>query len=94
MKAVYLFKRKGYKKRCEDNNILIYDLVEKENNTILPDTILFRKGIESVSRIEFLTDNPDKYIHIGTFSFDFDSDMLIAINTQIKEIEEKLKNEF
>ena len=94
MKAVYLFKKKGYKKRCESKNSVIYDLVQKENNKILPDTILFSKGLDSVSRIEFLTDNPDKYILIGTFSFEFDSDMLIAINTQIKEIEEKLKNKF
>ena len=58
---------------------------------MLPDTILFSKGIKNVESVQFITDNPEKYISTGTFCFGLTNEMLQAINKQIEEIEEKLK---
>ncbi len=90
MRAIEIFKKNGYRQRCNNRNVMIYDLREKKKYSALPDTILFEKGIENVEKVEFITDNPKEYISTGTFCFNLTNVMLQAINKQIDEIEEKL----
>lgn len=89
MKAIDIFRKNGYRQRYNDRNTMIYDLIEKEKDSTLPDTILFSKGIKNVSKISFSTDNPEKYIHLGTYSCNITNEILQAISKQIQEIEEK-----
>lgn len=69
---------------------ILWYMIWKKKYNAMPDTILFSKGIEIVERVEFITDNPKEYITVGTFSFDLTNEILLAINKQIEEIEEKL----
>lgn len=91
MRAIEVFRKNGYKQRYNSNSVMIYDLREKEKDSVLPKTILFSKGIQTVYRVQFITDNPEEYISSGTFSFELTNEMLQAINKQIEEIEEKLR---
>ena len=88
MRAIEIFRKNGYRQRYNSNNVMIYDLKKKEKYSSLPDTILFSKGIKTVARIEFITDNPKEYISMGTFCFEFTNEIWQAINKQIEEIEE------
>ncbi len=90
MKAIEIFRKNGYRQRCNTRGVMIYDLKIKDKFSILPETILFSKGGDSVNAVEFLTDNPENYTHLGTTSFCLNSEMLQAINKQIEEIEAKL----
>lgn len=91
MRAIEIFRKNGYRQRYNSNNVMIYDLREKKEYSMLPDTILFSKGIKNVESVKFITDNPEEYISIGTFCFELTDEMLQAINKQIEEIEEKIK---
>lgn len=89
MRAIETFRKNGYRQRCNDSKVLIYDLRYKEKYNTLPDTILFSKGDKTVNHVEIITDTPEEYISTGTFSFELSNEMLKAINKQIEEIEEK-----
>lgn len=90
MRAIEIFRKNGYRQIYNSNNVMIYELRKKRKYSKLPDTILFSKGIDSVERIEFSTDNPEEYISTGTFCFNLTNEMLQAINKQIEEVEENL----
>lgn len=90
MKAIEIFKKQGYRQRYNDKNVIIYDLKVKARFNALPDTILFYKGDNNISEVEFATDNLEEYIHTGTFSFNINKEILQGINKQIEEIEGKL----
>ena len=91
MRAIEVFRKNGYKQRCNTRDVMIYDLKVKDRYATLPETILFSKCGKSVKEIQFLTDNPENYTSLGTTCFYLDSEMLQAINKQIEEIEEKLR---
>lgn len=90
MKAIEILKKQGYRQRYNDKNIIIYDLKVKARFNALPDTILFYKGDNNISEVEFATDNLEEYTHINTFSFNINKEILQGINKQIEEIEGKL----
>lgn len=88
MRAIEIFKKQGYKQRYSDERVIIYDLKVKARFNALPSTILFYKRNNTVSEVEFATDNLEEYTHIGTFSFNINKEILQGINKQIEEIEE------
>lgn len=87
MKSIELFRKIGYKRRYNNNSCVIYDLKQKSQHELLPDTILVHKNSKE---IEFVTDTVLKYTHLGSFSFVLNKDLLQALNKQIEELENKL----
>jgi len=82
MKAIDIFRKNGYKQRYKDTGCVIYDLKNKEENDILPDTITIQKnGVD----IQLCTDSVEKYTSLGTFSFYVTKELLQAILQKMEE---------
>lgn len=94
MRAIEIFRKNGYKQRCNDSRVMIYDLKKSEKYADLPDTILFSKGIKSVDNIEFISNEPEQKMFLGTVSFCMSAEMIQAVHKQIYEIEEKLNKKW
>lgn len=82
MKSIEIFRKNGYKQRHDDNNCVIYDLKEKLEYSLLPDTIIIRKGSKE---IEFETDSIEEHTSLGTFSFCLNKELLQAIDKKLEE---------
>lgn len=91
MKSAELLKDSGYKKRYNDSNCVIYDLIKKQPHCYLPESIIIRKGDFS---IEFTTENAEKYTHLGACSFQIGHEVIIAINEKIEELKAEKSNKY
>lgn len=89
MESAKLFRKCGYRVRYKDNSNIIYDLKEKQSQYNLPETIIINKNNFS---IELTTENAEKNMHLGEFSFEINNKLLMAINKKIEELKEKDKN--
>lgn len=90
MESIELFKKCGYKRRYDDNAVVIYDLKEKHSQYYLPETIIIRKSNFS---IEFTTENIKEYTNLGEFSFEVNNELFMAINKKIEELKGCTKKE-
>lgn len=90
MESIELFKKCGYKKRYEDNSCIIYDFKKEQSQYYLPETIIIEKNNFS---IELTTENAEKNIHLGAFSFEISNELFIAINKKIEELKKCTKKE-
>lgn len=88
MKSIELFNKNGYKQRYNDKHCVIYDLEKENNKGVLPSSILIEKPSKE---IQLVTDDIEKYTNLGTFTFVLNKELLEAINSTIKEIEENRK---
>lgn len=85
MSSTKLFRKIGYKQRCNNNSCIIYDLKERAKDSLLPDSIIIRKNNKEV---EFESDYIDEHTFLGTISFLLSRELLQAINKKIEELEE------
>ena len=82
MKPIDIFRKNGYRQRYNDNRCVIYDLKNKDENDILPETITIQKsGVD----IQLCTDSIEKYTSLGTFSFYLTKELLQAIQQKMEE---------
>ena len=85
MKAIGLFRENGYKQKYNDDHCVIYELENREEREILPDTIIIRKGSKEVI---LQSDYIEERTSLGTVTFGLNKELIQAINKKIEEIED------
>lgn len=85
MKSTELFRKAGYRQRYKDSCCVIYDLKEREEFEILPQSIIIKKYTKDV---QLFTTHAEDYIHSGIFTFGLNEELLQAITKKLEEFEE------